>query len=189
MIFWFDTETTGLDPKIHGLTELAVLIEDNGKIIDQVHYSIVPSEGVVVDPKALEIQGKSLDDLRIGMPEKLVLDDLKTRLRYHIDPYNPKQKFVQAGYNVGFDDSFLREFFIRNNDKYYGSWFFNARIDVLSLVAMCQSKRKFTVADFKLSTMCKHFYIPLDAHHAMDDIKATRELYSRLIQVFKNGKM
>jgi len=39
-IFWFDTETTGLDDKIHGITELAILIEDDGKIIDEIHYAV-----------------------------------------------------------------------------------------------------------------------------------------------------
>jgi len=149
-----------------------------------------PDDKCIVNPDALEIQGRTWEDIIMGMPERLVLDDLKNRLKKHVDPYNPKDKFVQAGYRVGFDDGFLREFFIRNNDKYYGSWFFNARIDVLSLAAMCHARNSFPVDNFKLATMCKHFYIPLDAHKAMDDIKATQDLYYRLhsIMGWTNGK-
>jgi DNA polymerase III subunit epsilon len=184
-IFWFDTETTGLDPKIHGLTDLAVLIENNGDVIEEFSYVVKPGPDIVVDPKALEVQGKTMEDLNNGMPEMIVLVDLKSRLLKHVDPFNPKQKFVQAGYRVEFDDGFLRELFIRNEDKYYGSWFFNARIDVLTLVAICHAYQNFPVKNFKLSTMCEFFNIPIDAHKAMNDIRATRELSERLIKCIK----
>lgn len=183
-IFWFDVETTGLDSKIHGITELAVLIEDSGQVIEEIYYAINPGSDVVVDPEALKVQGKTMDDLKNGMLSELAFADLKSKLMKHVDPFNPKDKFVQAGYNVGFDDGFLRKLFIRNNDKYYGSWFYNARIDVLSLVAMCHARKNFTVLDFKLATMCEYFSISLDAHKAMDDIRATRELYYRLHEIY-----
>lgn len=156
VIFWFDTETTGLDPEKHGITALGVIIENNKQVIEEFQYSINPAPEIQFDPKALEVQGKTIEEIRSGMASEIVFALLKEDLARHVNKFNKKDKFVQAGYNVGFDDSFLRQFFIQNNDKYYGSWFINARIDVLTLVAERHAEKRLPVKNFKLATICDY---------------------------------
>lgn len=67
MIFWFDTETTGLDPEKHGITALGVIIENNKQVIEEFQYSINPAPEIQFDPKALEVQGKTIEEIRSGV--------------------------------------------------------------------------------------------------------------------------
>jgi len=187
-IFWFDTETTGLNPAIHGITELSALIEIDGNIVEELTYYIKPHDKAEIDTTAIEVQGKTLDEIyQRGENERTVYLNLKKKLAKYVNKFNKTDKFVQAGYNTNFDDGFLRELFARNNDKYYGSWFINARIDVLTLVAIACSIHKYPVNNFKLTTISNYYEIPLNAHRTLDDIVATRTLYNILIKEIKDG--
>lgn len=110
----------------------------------------------------------------------MVHQQLCVAMDAHCNRYNRNDKMVLAGYNVGFDDGFFRQFFKKCGDKFYGSWFLPCRIDVLSEVAKWQASNGVMLPNFKLGTVCAHFDIPIQAHQAFSDIKATRELYYTL---------
>ncbi|MDD5359874.1 MAG: exonuclease domain-containing protein, partial [Sulfurovaceae bacterium] len=65
-IAYIDTETTGLDAKKHGIVQLACLIVEDHKIIDEIVLLIDPfsyKENCVCDDKALEINGRTLEEI------------------------------------------------------------------------------------------------------------------------------
>lgn len=64
----------------------------------------------------------------------------------------------------------------KNGDVYFGSWFNYKTIDPLSLLHILDGIGSISLENYKLETVCKHYDIPLDAHDALNDIKATREL-------------
>lgn len=182
-ICWTDLETTGLNPKVNGITQLAILIEKNGEVLEEREFMVKPLRATVVDPKALEVQGITLDELDTYTPVKAVHSQLILMLKTYVSPYDKYSKLVLAGHNIGFDDEFLRAMFRSLGDKYYGSWFYPARIDTLSLVGEWLLKENPMLPNYQLDTLCKHFGIELEAHKAMNDIKATRELYYKLKEV------
>lgn len=57
-----DVETTGLDPNIHGIIEVGMVLTDNQfNFIDNFQATFKPKPDRVIDPKAMEINGIDLN--------------------------------------------------------------------------------------------------------------------------------
>lgn len=178
-IFWLDTETTGIDPKRCAIVQLAGLVEIGGEIISEIELKICPHKGAFISDEALKVNGltqEQLDSFPVASGQYL---RLIAELNSYIDKYNPSDKFILAGYNVGFDEQFLRNFFYLCGDKFFGSYFAWPKIDVANFVAE-EYVKGLRLINFKLETLCKQYNIPLQAHDAAADIKATRDLYYKL---------
>jgi DNA polymerase-3 subunit epsilon len=183
-IFYVDTETTGLDPNVNGMIEIAALVEVNGVVIDTIKLEMNPysySKPVVVSPEALEVNGRTMEELP-NLPDakaqfKLFIEFLDR----HIDRFNRDDKFKVCGYNSAFDIGFITAWFADNSHMYYGSYFFRKDLDVFALVRHLTHFGLLNTPDEKLGTLCDFFGIQHDeAHTALSDIKATRELYMLL---------
>jgi len=181
-IFWIDSETTGLIPNVHAMIQIAGLIDIDGEVVSTYHTNIRPHPGARIDKKALEVNQTKELDLSSFPDHYEVYSRLTSLLESHIGKYDPSDKFILAGYNVGFDEGFLRALFKACGDLYFGSYFAWPKIDVAGLIAeeYCKGLRN---VNFKLETMCSHYGIPIKAHNALEDIIATRNLYYKL----KNG--
>ena len=80
-VIYFDTETTGLKFTDDQIIELAMLIVEDGKIIEE--YDKFINIGRDLPPKIIDITGIT-DEMLIleGVSEKSVAEDLKSRLIY-----------------------------------------------------------------------------------------------------------
>lgn len=180
-IFWFDTETTGLDPQRNALIQIAGIIEVNGIVKERLELLVRPPKGTYIDKAALKVNKRTVEELMDFPDARVSLVGLKKTLGKYIDKFNKKDKFVPAGFNVNFDIGFLRQMFVRCGDKYYGSWFYNCPIDVWTLVGQAIAMRGLWLPNYKLTTCCDYFGIDIEhAHDAIDDIEATRMLYNRI---------
>jgi DNA polymerase-3 subunit epsilon len=178
--FWFDVETTGVSFKDSAILQLAALIDVDGKIVQEFSINMQPHEDAIITPAALRVHGIThVQWERYDMPD-VGLHKLRGVLSKYVDKYNTKDKFVVAGYNVGFDIQMLRAAFTRDGDKFFGSWFFWPVIDVQTYVAEEIAIFNLSLTNYKLGTVCKHFNIDIKAHEALSDIKATRNLYKKL---------
>lgn len=182
---YIDTETTGLNPKKNAMIQLAGTIEVGGKKKEDFNFNIAPYANAIIEDEALKINGiKRVDLLKFSAPHQ-VYRKFTTLLKKYVDPYNPADKFHIVGYKINFDTNFLREFFIQNNDKYYGSLFYNNTIDVSDIYSLLLRSHRHELKDFKLGTVYSHVTkraIPKDLHDAMADIKYTRDLYKRALK-------
>ena len=178
-IFWFDTETTGISAYKCCVIQLAALIELDGEIVEALDIKFRPHDGATIEKAALDVHGLSeevlmtFDDPSIGMAA------LKTTLSSYVNKFDKNDKFLIAGYNVNFDIDHLRQMFLRSNDKYFGSFFFWPSIDVQHYVAL-EIAKGLRLPNYRLSTVCQHYGIKIDAHEALSDIEATRKLYLAL---------
>ncbi len=175
-IFWFDVETTGLDPIKQDIVQLAFLIEIDGQIIEKGNLLMQPFNYDTVEQAALDVHGRSIDEIRTYPNPKDVYNDLISILAKYVDRYNREDKFNHAGYNSRFDLEFLKQFFIKNNDVYFGSWFNYKGIDPLTILHALDGIEKISLPNYKLETVCGYFDIPIVAHDALSDITATRNL-------------
>mgnify|MGYP000719325461 CR=1 FL=1 len=192
-ILWVDTETTGLDKKENKITELAAMYEDTDKkqndtvtFHEYIKYSEYPKDyGKVAEmtgltPTILASKGKSEKEVYVKFHE--FLSDL-------VDRYDKNDKMILAGYNIDFDDNFLRELFHRFNNQYYGSFFFNCRLNVMSTMAMAmQSGVLGVLVRYRLANLAEALNIDLNAHSAIDDIMVTRECYYKLLSMIQQNK-
>lgn len=186
---YFDTETTGLDAAANGLIQLAMIIEIDGVVVEEVNLKLKPHPTDLINDEALAVNGITREMLeneegRLSCREGYL--ELIKILSKYVSQYDRADKFTPIGYNVSFDMEVLRQFFLKNGDKYFGSWMWWNAADPLQLLRFLKYARKVDLPDFKLSSVCAHFGIPIDAHDALSDIKATRDLAILLRDKYKD---
>lgn len=174
---WFDVETTGLSHYKNDIIQLACLVEVNGKIIDEWESKIRPFDPLNVEPKALQVNGLKMEDIMKYPPPMEVLKGFTTFLTDYVDPFNKGDKFAPAGFNVQFDIDFLSSFFKKCGSNYYGSFFNYKSIDPLRILHIMDYMGGVDLPNYKLTSCCQHYGININAHEAISDIKATRELF------------
>ena len=130
-----------------------------------------------IHPQALKVTGLTEKQVLAYQEPGIVHKELCTLLAKYVNKFEKTDKFTPVGYNVRFDTDFLSAFFKKNEDKYYASWFNWKLVDPLQLLYIMDYNSKIALPNYKLATVCQHFGIPIKAHDAMSDIKATRELW------------
>ena len=179
-VLYFDSETTGTKPKENGMCQIAFIVEVNGNVIEEKNFYVRPFEGQIISKEALEINGLTIEKIREFPLPQVVHGEILKMLNRYIDRYNKDDKFYPAGYNVRFDLDFLVEFFERNNDKYFGSFVNWRMIDPLPILYWLDYHGKISLENYKLETVCKYFGIKIEAHEALSDVNATRELIKKV---------
>jgi DNA polymerase III epsilon subunit-like protein len=185
---WCDTETTGLDPRESGAFEIALLIYDGAKLLDEKLYHLNPlNDEVHFSEEAYQINGVREETIRSYPPMEKVVPEIVELLKKYV----PLEKCVFAGYNCNFDYGHLDALFFRCGFN-IGDYFNGKFIDVLERVRMAR-EQGFLVLDKKydnkLETITKVLGITNDdAHTAWSDIKATRQLYEALYLIWRKQK-
>lgn len=179
-LFIFDVETTGINPVRNDITQLSGMIEIGGKKEYEFNFRCQPLDWEAVDAQALEVTGIGLEELKTYPKPAQVYRDLLSVLGKYCDKFDRNDKFYIVGYNVRFDVDFLYNFFKKNNDKYFGSWFNWKLIDPLPILHWMEYRGKIKLENYKLGTVCEHYGIEIEAHDAMSDIIATRKLLSTI---------
>jgi len=183
-LLYFDVETTGLDAKTNAIHQLSGAIEIDGKIVEKFNFKVRPFEGAVITKEALDVAGVTAEQINEYTPEDVIYREFIAMLDRHCDRFNKLDKFFLVGFNnASFDNQFLREFFLRNNDVYFGSWFWSGSLDVFILATQKLMEVRHTMKDFKLKTVAETLGIKIDEsklHDALYDVEITREILKRL---------
>ncbi len=183
-IFYFDVETTGIDPVKNAIIQLSALVDINGEIKDTLDLFIQPREGKIIEDEALAVSGITNDDLKNFDIPTDAYNKLITFMDKHISRYDKYDKFYPAGYNTYFDYAFLQQFFIDSGDKYFGSWFNHRLLDPLAILRIADMRGKIKLPNYKLETVCEHYNVAVKAHDAKSDILAARELLKIICKEF-----
>ena len=188
-LLFIDVETTGLDPEINGVIQIAGIIElndwvMNGKkepILQEFDFQCNVHEGDEFDPQALLVTGKTLDDIFNYDPAKVIHAKLTKELGKYVNPYNKKDKYFFVAYNAGFDMDFLGSWFKKCGDKYgIGSWCWFPYVDIMTLAMQYIGDGRASMLNFKLSTVAEKLGLKLDEadlHDALYDIRLARRVY------------
>ena len=176
-ILWMDTETGGLEAGYHEMLTIAGIVEIDKEIVNEFHFKIKPKYPDRLEPAALEYN--NLTEAQVVAFEdpfnvfyKLKKIFVKYGLRY--------DKLICAGHNVGFDRRFLNAFFEEQGYKQLHYYLDYHSLDTMSVAAWLRYVGKLDIKNLKLSSLCQHFGIDFEAHDALEDIRATRELAHRL---------
>lgn len=181
MILFYDTETTGTDPRKHSIIQLSGIIDSGGTELERFDFRVRPHLKAQIESAALAANGH--DELEIwGYPEmREVMAQFTGLLRKHVDPYDPKNKMHLCGYNNrGFDDDFLRTMFLLCSYKSFGGYFWSDSIDLLPIASNILREVRHTMPSFKLHRVARTFGIEVDQdklHDSMYDVEITRKLY------------
>lgn len=187
-IIFIDTETGGVNPEKAALIQLSGIIRIDKKDVEKFNFYIKPFENSEVTEKALEVQGRTLEELKTDkyVEEKEVYKQFIELLDKYVDKYDRTDKFVVAGYNVRFDVDILKAFFQRHGNNFLFSYLDSSMLDPLYSIRLLQIAEVLPVLENnKLETWCKHFGIELKAHDSLEDIEATKKLIGKLISLIR----
>lgn len=187
-IIFIDTETGGVNPEKAALIQLSGIIRIDKKDVEKFNFYIKPFENSEVTEKALEVQGRTLKELKTDkyVEEKEVYKQFINLLDKYIDKYDRTDKFIVAGYNVRFDVDILKAFFQRHGNNFLFSYLDSSMLDPLYSIRLLQIAEVLPVLENnKLETWCKHFGIEFVAHDSLEDIEATKKLIGKLISLIR----
>lgn len=181
-VFWFDVETGGLDEKKNPILQLAYVIEIDGQRMAFGEFKSKGFKGCEINDKALAVNGLTLFQVSTYPPEIEMFDGLIGVLSAYVDRYDKTDKFVLAGYNVRFDERFLRALWERHGDKYFGAWFAFNTIDPSNVVRFMQYAGKIPeLAQMRLTDVAKLLEVEQpNAHDALVDIEMTIAVNNKL---------
>lgn len=199
-----DCETTGTDPKDHGLIQWSAIVTIDGEVVDSLSIEMQPFPDDAIEDDALEANGITREDL-LSSHRLTPMEGYRQIVRFlgkHVDKFNKKDKFFWIGYNAHFDADFTREFFNKNGDVYFGSWFWVPLLCVMVLAGYMLMKKRTQLDNFKLATVYAYLY-PEEAaeyakqaeenpendpwHDAMFDIERTIDVESALRNILTGG--
>lgn len=188
-ILWFDTETTGLDAVKNDIIQMAGVLVVNGKKVDSFNIRCQPFSYETISQEALDTHGITIETMRSYPTPKEAYRELTGILSKHCDKYNKNDKFYIGGQNSNFDKSFLQYFFLKNDDKFFGSWFYHQTLDLLQLTTILRACGRISADNLKLETIAKLCKVELyKAHDALADIEATRACFVTLCDKFLRTK-
>lgn len=180
---YIDVETTGTRWWENSIHQIGLLIDIDGVQTESHDLKLKPITGKIIEPKALEISGKTMADLETYPPASVVKAQLSEITDKYIDKYDKTDKFHIIGYNVHFDIAFLRQFYLDMGDDYYGSIFWSDAIDVMVLASNKLKDIRHKMKNFQLKTVAQTVGIQVDEsrlHDAIYDLELTKELYNIL---------
>jgi DNA polymerase-3 subunit epsilon len=179
--FFFDIETTGLNPAKNGIHQISCEIVIDGITKEARDWKVRPNPQAIIEQEALDVAGVTKEQILAYPPMKDIYLQLIHTLSQYVDRYSRTDKFFLAGYNnAAFDNQFLRGFFLQNADNYFGSWFWSNSIDVMVLATQHLLDRRAKMENFKLATVAKELGITMDEsklHDASYDLYLTKAIY------------
>lgn len=183
---WLDTETGGLIPGKSPILTMAGIIEINNVVKEEFYFKIKPLPGQIVEEGALKVNGLTHAEIATFEEPRIVKDKLNTILGKYCDKFDRNDKYVPAGHNTKFDiDKMLTPFYELQGDKFLFSWLDYHYVDTMAIALLLRKQGWINVPNVRLETMCQHFGIPIKAHNAQEDIRATRTLWYKIMEHLK----
>lgn len=179
---WADCETTGTDPRRHAVTQIALLVEIDGKIVREWECKLRPWEGAEIEQEALTVTGKTLEEVMDYPDHRAGYKEFISVLSSYVDRYARTDKFFSHGWNVGFDVDFLHALATKCGDSYLMSYMVWPGICVAQQVARMRPDFWLGLRSRKLGVVAEAMGVAVDGelHDALVDVKLTRAIWEKL---------
>jgi DNA polymerase III subunit epsilon len=187
-IFWNDIETGGTDPKTDALLQIAFIIDDGtGAELATFNSYIAPLKGDLIHDEALAKNGITREQIKTFPDPYLVYHSMRQILGQHGYCKRKDLRYIPAGYNNQFDLDFILAWMTKLDSKFAFWDFLQFRpFDPLPILRALQHSKIIDLPNLELKTVCDHLKIPIEAHNALSDIRATKEVTTRLYtKIFK----
>jgi len=185
LLLYIDVESTGLNPKTAGLTQVSAIIVRDGEEVSRINLHINPytyNRDITVSKKALNITNKTVSELKTYTDSTVAMIKFTKWLNCYRDL---GEYYTVIAYRATFDVGMLEAWFkdIFKDSKRFYDYVEYKILDVLQLVLfMDLYGLLYEIKNHKLITICEYYGIELDAHDSMNDIIATRQLHKKLIR-------
>ena len=178
---FYDVETTGANPNKHSLHQVAGLIEVGEQVVDEFNIYSRPHPKAILEPEALRVCKITEAELWAYPAMEDAKNEFCRTIAKYVNKYDKREKAYLIGYNnYGFDDKFLRMWFILCGDNYFGSWFWSDSRDTMALASEYLEPRRPSMPNFQLHTVAQTLGLEVDEsklHDASYDVLLTRQIY------------
>lgn len=184
-ILFIDTETTGLNPELHGIHQLSAILVINDKIISDFKSNVQPHPSARVDSRALGIAGVTYNQLSSYPTMEYVFGEFQAFLSQYTDPSGQERIYI-AGYNSqAMEGPFMRQWYKHNGvEQMFRSHFHSATLDLMTLSAKHYMDKGIHPVSYSLENMARLSGIPYDVsrlHDAEYDNHLAIELYYKIV--------
>jgi len=177
---YFDVETTGRSAYKNDIVQLSGMVEIDGEVKETFNLLARPVNVDDIEQEALDVIGKTKEQIMAYPDRSEMKKQFQDILGRYVNKFDKADKFIPVGYNVRFDLDFIHSFFKKQKDMYLGSFISWYYVDVMALANLKAFEGAFKLENHKLGTLCDHFGIQIQAHDALSDIIATRDLLGSL---------
>jgi DNA polymerase-3 subunit epsilon len=190
-LLFYDLETTGFGFERCAIIQLAGIMVDIGtdnsiKPLDAVNLKMRPRAGKMMDKRALEVNGYSIDEVLNWEDDHTAYEKFIKFISKYVDRYDKMDKLKLCGYNNShFDSDFLRQWFVENGDRWFGSYFWTEQIDVMCEAARYLLNYRPIMNNFKLGNVADFLGIKLDEkslHDGLYDVKVTLKVFKKILE-------
>ena len=158
-----DLETTGLNPKCDRIIEIGAIRVEQGQIVEE--FSTFVDPGRKLEERITELTGIRDEDLK-DAPQ---LDEVFPKLLKFMG------ELPLLGHSILFDYSFLKKAAVDRKLTFERS-----AVDTLQIARKYLSE----LPHRNLGYLCQYYEIPHQAHRALEDAKATDQLFRKLVELF-----
>lgn len=183
-LFFYDLETTGVMHWKNGIHQISGAIVIDGEVKERFNFNVKPNPKAIIEQDALDVAGVTVEQVTSYPSMEDVYGKIIAMLSKYCDKFNKKDKFHLVVYNnASFDNNFFRAFFVQNNDKYFGSWFWSDSIDCFVLASNKLRRERSKLVDFKQKTVARYLGIEVDEeklHDAEYDIDICMQIFEKV---------
>tara|TARA_R110002020_G_scaffold148509_3_gene324356 strand:- start:1019 stop:1627 length:609 start_codon:yes stop_codon:yes gene_type:complete len=185
-LFFFDTETSGINPVNDDIWQIAGMVEVNGKVIDAFDIKMRPRYIERIPEKLFKMFNTTKEEMMKYPSRESAFDKVLDFFSKHTDIESRDGSLIPVGHNAAsFDMAFFKKFF--NEEFKYKSMEWQHLldyhcIDTMNLCALAALTGVFPeeADSLRLADSCEIMGIDFDeeeAHDALYDVKKTRSLF------------
>jgi DNA polymerase III alpha subunit (gram-positive type) len=183
--------TTGLDFYNDDIIKLTLLVEENGKEIDQYNTLIRPRAGKKpsdISKEALDLNNVTIEELRGYNCPRGESSRIVDFLVKHID--RAGENFCYVGHYIDFDLRFLNSYIKRYTGGSIYDLLNSRRIDLMNIIPYLEYMSGYSFRDrYTLTDICNQFNISYIKYNTESKCRAIRELNHRIIERLKGGSL
>ena len=178
--FFFDVETTGVNPRRNSIHQISFLVEVAGEVVERRNFHIRPHPKAEIEEAALQIAGKTKEEL-LSYPEMgVAFPEIMKFVTRYVSPYEKERVYLVGFNNRRFDDDFFKTLFELCGNTYFFAYFWPDTLDALVLASQYLIDRRVNMPSFKLKHVAIELGLVIDPerlHDAAYGVEVTRQIY------------
>lgn len=182
-----DTETGGVNHEENPITQIALIAVD-GVTFEELardEFYIKPYDDLVILKKALQVTGLKMSDINDGLEKKKAVERITKFAKSNSPNSRAENRPIIVAHNAIFDVNMLNSLFERCNKSLWNVFSDNTQCTMLLSKMFDPS-----TSSLKLGVCCEKLGIELnDAHRAMNDTVATKDLFISYLRKLSNKKI
>ena len=182
-LLFIDIQTTGYDPNVDSILQLAGRIRIDGVDVDEFNFFMKPYKENEVSLEAFKSHGISQSEAEGFKDQSNAFATFTSILDEHgFGQCCGGDLGYVVGYNVDFDIKFLMEWFKVNNDKFLFKRVFTPCIDVMQLAMFALIGERPNMKNFSLNTVYEYVFDgdTISDNDAYLNVRATERLFNNV---------